>query len=197
MTDRNRDYSLYLKFAETYATKGYMGIDRSDPLILELERMSEINKQFFHIGDILQMKIFFSSRRIKQMTGIDPDESSPYHIMEATHPSCMDRHNLARAHMFQTAHDLLLAEKGNALMSFNMNIRNPGGGYSDMLFQLYFFYSAVPYKSVFILKVHTLIDWFDKKIPPDFYYLGNDMSYFRYPDEKMLTEGNQASKVVF
>ena len=197
MTAESRDYSLYLKFAEAYATNGYMGINRSDPLILDLERMTETNNQYFHVGDILLMKIFFSSRRIKQMTGIDPDESSPYHIMEATHPSCMDRHNLARAHMFQIAHDLMLAEKGNTLMSFNMNIRKQDGVYSNMLFQLYFFYSTVPYKSVFILKVHTFIDWFDKKIHPDFYYIGNDMSYFRYPDEKMLSEGNQVSKVVF
>jgi len=197
MTERNQDYSLYLKFVETYAAGGYQGIDRADPLILELEHMSETNNQFFHVGDILQMKIFFTSIRSTQMIGIDPDDLNPYQIIEITHPDNMERHNLARAKMFKVAHDLLMAEKGNALMSFNMKTRNGAGGYSELLFQLYFFYSTVPYKSVLIFKVYTMLDWMNNKKHDNFCYIGRDMSFFRYPDEKMLLRGNQLSECEF
>ncbi|MRS01891.1 hypothetical protein EG832_01465 [bacterium] len=191
------DYSLYFKFIETYASIGYQGIDRTDPLILDLESMTESNNQFFHIGDILRMKIFFTSRRSTQMIGIDPDDLNPYQIMEATHPDSLDRHCLARARMFKIAHDLLIAEKGNAVMSFNMRIRNPSSGYSELLLQLLFLYSDFPCKSVLIFKVYSLLDWLEKKKHDNFCYIGKDLSFFSYPDEQMLLRGNRLSECDF
>jgi hypothetical protein len=191
------DYSLYFKFIETYASVGYQGIDRTDPLIRDLESMTESNNQFFHIGDILRMKILFTSRRSTEMIGIDPDDLNPYHIIEATHPDSLDRHCLARARMFKIAHDLLIAEKGNALMSFNMKIRNPTVGYSELIFQLLFFYSNFPCKSVLIFKVYSFLDWLEKKKNNNFCYIGKDLSFFGYPDENMLLRGNRLSECDF
>ncbi|MDZ7635175.1 MAG: hypothetical protein U5L72_12420 [Bacteroidales bacterium] len=197
MTDMNLDYGLYLKFIETYAADGYQSIDRTDPLIIELEHMSETNNQFFHVGDILRMKIFFTSMRSTRMIGIDPDELNPYQIIEATHPDSMERHYLARVKMFKIANELYMAEKGTACMSFNMKTRNGAGGYSELLFQLYFFYTTIPYKSVLIFKVYTLLDWLNNNKHDNYCYIGKDMSFFRYPDERMLLRGNQVSECEF
>ncbi len=55
---------------------------------------------------------------------------------------------------------------------------------------MYLYFSTIPYKSVFLLKVHTNIDWFKKRKYGYHYYIGNDLSNFRYPDEELLGIGN-------
>ena len=184
-----RDYSTFFRFVETYSSSGFKGVNRNDPLITEIEDLTEGNKQFFYVGDILQMHIIFSSTRCFQMLGIAPEELTPYHFFEATHPDDMFRHTLGRAQLFKIAHELFRAEKGEALLSTNIRLRNPQGKYSDTLLQLYFYYSTIPYKSVFVIKVHTNIDWFTGRKHGFHYYVGNNMSYFRYPDEKLLMTG--------
>jgi DNA-binding CsgD family transcriptional regulator len=46
------------------------------------------------------------------------------------------------------------------------------------------------YKTVFYLKIHTNVDWCKKIRHGYHYYIGNDMAYFRYPDDTMLSMGN-------
>lgn len=188
-----QNYSLFYKFIETYGPEGFNDIDRSDPLITELEDMCEKNDQFFYGGDLVQMKIQFTSKRSWEMMGIEPENVSPYHFFEATHPDDMERQTLGRANIFKMAHDLFSSENGTALMSTNFKIRNPRGEFTEMLFQMYLYFSTAPYKSVYILKVHTNIDWFRKRKYGYHYYRGNDLSYFRYPDEKLLQVGNPFS----
>jgi DNA-binding CsgD family transcriptional regulator len=179
-------YSLFFKFIETYAPAGFKGIGSDDPLMVEIEKMTEKNNQFFYVGDVVQMKIFHTSKRSTQLMGIEPADISPYHFFEATHPDDLNRHSLGRAEIFKLAHDLFLAEKGSVLLSTNFKIRNAAGGYSNLLMQLYLFYNTIPYKSVFVIKVHTNIDWCKKMKYGFHYYLGNNLSCFRYPDEELL-----------
>jgi DNA-binding CsgD family transcriptional regulator len=188
------DYKDFFRFIEKFASPGYAGIDPNDPLLLELENLTEHNNQFFYIGDILQMKFHFVSKRSRQMLGIEPDELSPYHFFEATHPDDLQRHTLARAKLFKMAHDLYTAEQGFTVFSTDIKLRNPQGGYSNLLFQLYLFYTTIPYKSVFLLKIHTNIDWFKKRKHGFHYYVGNDPSYFKYPDEELLMTGSPLSE---
>jgi len=75
-------------------------------------------------------------------------------------------------------------------MTTNFKIRNAGGDFTNFLTQNYLFYSSIPYKTVFFLKVHTNIDWCKKIKHGYHYYIGNDLSYFRYPDQEMLQIGN-------
>jgi DNA-binding NarL/FixJ family response regulator len=63
--------------------------------------------------------------------------------------------------------------------------------------QMYLCYSTIPYKSVFLLKIHTNIDWFKKLKHGYHYYLGEDMFNLRYPDEKLLMTGNVFSRREF
>jgi DNA-binding CsgD family transcriptional regulator len=190
MVAYSQDYDLFFRFIQKFSPTGFKGIDRNDPLILELEEMMERNDQFLYIADIIHMKVLFTSKRSINIIGIEPDEVSPYHFMEATHPSDIQRLNLGRATLIKKAQDLYIAEKGNLLLSSSMRIRNSKGEFSNVLLQNYLFYTTIPYKTVFFLKIHTNIDWFKKIKNGYHYYIGNDLSFFRYPDEKMLMTGN-------
>jgi len=188
---------LFFRFIEKFSPTGFKGIDRKDPLILELEEMMEINDQFLYIADLIHIKVIFTSKRSINMIGIEPDEVSPYHFMEATHPNDIQRLNLGRATLIKKAQELYIAEKGNLLLSSSMRIRNAKGEYSNVLLQNYLFYTTIPYKTVFFLKIHTNIDWFKKIKNGYHYYIGNDLSFFRYPDKKLLMMGNVFSNREF
>jgi DNA-binding CsgD family transcriptional regulator len=190
MVDNPGNYNLFLRFIITYLPVGFKGIHPDDPLMMELEQMMEKNNQFIYVADIIQMKVIFTSKRSMQMIGVEPADVTPYYFMEATHPDDIQRLNLGRAKIIKMAQDLFIAQEGFALLSTNFKIRNATGGYSHFLIQNYLFYTSVPYKTVFFLKIHTNIDW-SKKIKHGYhYYIGDDLSYFRYPDEEMLQMGN-------
>ncbi len=184
------DYNLYFRFIETFLPIGFKGIDTGDPLLLELEKMTEINNQFLYIADIIQMRVLFTSKRSIQMIGIEPEEVTPYHFMEAAHPDDVQRLNRGRSKIIKLAQDIFIAEKGYILMSTNYRMRNSSGEYSDLLMQCYLFFTAIPYKTVFFLKIHTEIDRFKRIKHGYHYYIGNDLSYFRYPSDEMLKTGN-------
>ena len=74
-----------------------------------------------------------------------------------------------------------------------MKMRNPTGLYAEILFQSYLFYYEIPHKSVYLLQVLINIDSFRKRKHGYHYYVGDDFSNFRYPDEKLLNTGNPLS----
>jgi len=188
--DNSRSYNLFFKFLETYTPVGFKDINRNDPLMMQLEEMLEENNQFFYIADIIQMKVLFTSKRSTEMIGIEPTEVSPYHFMECTHPEELQRLNRGRAKTIKLAQDLFIAGDGKTIFSTNFRMRAPGGEYSNILIQGYMYFTTIPYKTVFYLKVHTNIGGF-KKIKHGFhYYIGNDLSFLRYPDEELLNLGN-------
>lgn len=187
-------YGPFLKFIEAYASTGFTGINVNDPLIIELERLTEKDNQFFVIADFIRIQVLFTSKRSKQMMGIEPSEITPYHFFEATHPDDIYRHSLGRSKLFKLAQELFIAEKGYAVLSTNLKIRNTTGEYTNMLFQCYLFYSSLPYKTVYLLEVHTNIDWY-KNIKNNYhYYIGYDISFFRLPDEELLKVGHNLSE---
>jgi hypothetical protein len=190
MMTNSEDYSLYFKFMEAFLPTGFNDIDREDPLVQALDRLTESYNQFFYVADAIEMKIHFTSKRSSLMIGISPEDLTFYHFMEATHPDDIQRLNLGRSKLVKTAQDLYTAGKGYAILSTNFRMRVPSGEFSDFLIQNYLFYTSIPYKTVFFLKIHTNIDW-HKKIKHGYhYYIGDDLSYFRYPDDEMLMKGN-------
>jgi DNA-binding CsgD family transcriptional regulator len=188
MTD-SQDYGLFFKFMDAFMPVAYEGIDRNDPLLQQLEILMEDNNQFFYIADIIRMKVIFTSNRSIQMIGIRPEDVSPYHFMESAHPDDIQRLNRGRSKIINLAQNLFIAEKGHMLMSTNFRFRNPSEGYSNILVQGYLFFTTVPYKTVFFFKLHTNIDWYKKIANCIHYYIGNELSYFRYPDEELLNKG--------
>jgi len=192
----NQDYALFHKFIETRTSNGFNGINANDPLMLELEIMMKNNNQFFYIADIIQMKVIFTSKRSSEMIGVAPEDVTPYYFMEATHPDDIQRLNLGRAKLIKLAQDIFIAKEGIALVSTNFKIRNAGGEYSNFLVQAYLFYSSI-HNTVFFLKIHTNIDWCKKIKHGYHYYIGNDLSYFKYPDHELLQMGNIFTKREF
>jgi DNA-binding CsgD family transcriptional regulator len=189
VTEGTRSYELYFRFIKTYLPVGFKGIDRNDPLILELEEFTKTNNQFFYIADVVRMKFEFTSLRSKEMLGIEPEELTSYHLKEATHPDDLARNGLGMAQIFKIAHELAVAKNGIRLLSSNFRYRNPTGNYSGRLVQCYFFFAPAPFPAVWIFVVHTDIGWFKKMKNGYHYYLGDDISFFRFPDDALLMYG--------
>lgn len=189
MAKDNQDYSLFYKFIETYLPTRFKEINRNDPLILEIERLTQVNNQFFIICDLITLKIIWVSQRSMQMFGITPEELTPYHFLEATHPDDLKRHTLGRAKMLSIGNSLFTAKSGIYLFSTNLRIRNSLEEFHDLLFQLYFFYSEL-HHTVFLFLLHTNIDTFNKRKNGYHYYTGDDLKKFRFPDEELLMIGS-------
>ena len=68
-------------------------------------------------------------------------------------------------------------------------MRNPKGVYTEMLYQDFMFYSNSPRSTVYVLQVHTNLEPFKLNKNGLHYYAGNDRSNFRYPDDKLLSQG--------
>jgi DNA-binding CsgD family transcriptional regulator len=158
--------------------------------MIDLEQMMEKSNQYFFVADLFQGKIIFTSKRSMKMIGVDPEDLNPYHIIEATQAEDMHRNTKAWAKLICMANDLLANKRGVSLLSTNMKLRNPYGAFSEMLFQCFLFYSEIPHKTVYLLQVHTNIDYYKNFKCGFHYYSGNDMSLFKYPDEDLLKIGN-------
>jgi len=193
MAEDTGQYDLYFRFIETFLPAGFKNIDRNDSLVLEVEEMTESNNQFFFVVDMLRLKVEFTSQGCRKMLGIEPGEFNPYHLKEATHPDDLSRQGLAQAQLIKITHDLVVKKKGEMLASANFRMRDTTGSYSNRLIQAYFFYSAAPVEAVYLLDVQTDIGWFKKMKHGYHYYLGNDIRFFRYPDEALLLIGNNFS----
>jgi hypothetical protein len=189
---QDSDYSLFFRFIEEYGPRGFTRIDPLDPLVVEVETMMEKNNQFFYIGDLIKLKIIYTSKRSRDMMGVEPGDLTFYQFFEGTHPDDLKRNSLGRATLLKLANDLFVDGKEKAFKFFSSNLRilNAQGDYSNLLMQMYLFYSTIPYRSVYLLKVHTNIDWFKRLKHGYHYYLGEDLSYFRYPDEELLMMGH-------
>jgi len=190
MIKDHRQYDLFFEFIETYSLVGFKGINRHDPLVLALEEMMKSNNQFLSVFDMLRMKTEFVSQGCIQMLGINPEDLTSYHFKEATHPDDLKRHELGLVKMFKIAHELYVAKKGEMFISTNFRLRTSAGNYSNQLIQCYFFYSTVPDNTVYLININTDIDWCKKIKKGYHFYVGNDLSYFRYPDEELLMTGN-------
>jgi DNA-binding CsgD family transcriptional regulator len=190
MINDNQRYNLFFEFIKTFSPVGFKGIDRQDPLILALEELMKSNNQFFLVFDHINMKIEFTSQRSYQMLGIKPEVLTPYHFKEAIHPDDLKRHGLGIAKLYKTAHELFVAKKGDMLISTNFRLRNITGNYTNQLVQCYLFYKEPPLDTVYMININTDIDWCKNLRNGLHYYVGNDLSNFRYPDEELLRKSH-------
>jgi DNA-binding CsgD family transcriptional regulator len=186
----HQDYSLFHQFIKTYEPTGFKEIDTESSLMTELEHMMEQNNQFFVVADILQLKILYTSNRSAAIVGVAPTEVAPNLFFTIIHPDDYERFSLGRLKIFKLAQNLYNSKEGNALTSSNLTIRNPSNKYSSLLFQIYLFYSSAPIETVYSFNVYTNVDGYKKLKKHYHYYSGNDLSYFKYPDEELLSIGN-------
>lgn len=189
----SRSYSLYFDFIDKYLPGGFQNVDPDTPLMLNLEKMMEANKQFFFIGNLIHMKVIFASKKSLDLIGIDSKKVDPASFLSLVHPNELTRLILARTKLLTLGGELFADKKGVAVISTNLRFQNPAGNYLNQLIQCYLFYQGEPFSTVYILQVNTDISWFKKAKHGYHYYVGDDLSYFRYPDEKLLWMGNNFS----
>ena len=185
-----RSYSLFFDFINKYLPGGFQHIDPDSSLMLNLERMLEVNNQFFFIGDLIRMKVLFSSKKSIDLIGLASKNVDPASFLNSAYPGDLTRLILARTKLFHLGGELFVAKKGIAVISTTLRFQNSSGNYINQLVQCYLFYKSVPFSTVFVLQVNTDISWFKKIKNGYHYYIGDDLSFFRYPDEKLLMMGN-------
>jgi DNA-binding CsgD family transcriptional regulator len=186
----SRSYSLFFDFIDNYLPGGFQEIGPDSPLMLDLDRMMEANNQFFFVGDQINVKFFFASKRSLDFIGVEPGDIDPASFLNSIHPADLNRLSLIRTKIYDMGWELYLARKGMAIISTTLMFQNSSGKYTNQLVQCLLFYKNSPYPTVFRLQVHTSISRFRKTMHGYHYYVGDDLSYFRYPDERMLLTGN-------
>ena len=102
------DYSLFFRFFVTHSIGSFQGIDKSDPLLAELDYQMGINKQLFYLSDPVLLKILFISDGVKKMFGMDPGTVSPGFFLTTTHPDDLQRHQMARSKLISVAQEIFI-----------------------------------------------------------------------------------------
>jgi len=184
------DYMMFHDFIEKYLPQGFVNISHEDPFIVELEKRLRHNKQFFYIGDLLQMKILFTSSGSHEIIGVDSNKMDLSTFIIRTRPEDQERYSLARSMVIKSGYELLIRKKGISLISSHFQQRNPSGGFFNLLFQAYNFYSEIPANTVFTLLVLTDLSTFKINAHGYHHYIGSNSSMFRYPDDELLNEGH-------
>lgn len=190
-------YNLFLRFIDANKNSAFQKIDDESALMQQINAMTEKNNQFFYIADVVGLNIIFTSKGSKDILGIDSKDFTPSTSFSLTSPKNSKRHNLARTKLIKMGNELYFLEQGEKLISTTLSLKNVSGNYSDFLFQGYMFYSAKPYKTVFMLMVITDVSWFKKIKYGYHYYVGNEMQHFKFPDEELLMMGNVFSEREF
>jgi hypothetical protein len=182
-------YSIFFDFIDSYLPSGFLKIKEDHPIMQRLDQVMEDNDQFITVADLAQIKFLYVSKKIRQMIGVDPAQLNPEHFVEVTHPDDLGRLGLLRALTFTVEKQVRETQKGSALASFSLRLRNPSGVYFKALCQAYFFSSRIPQKKIYLIQVISNVDLYKIKKDRFHHYVGNDLSLFKFPDQKLLEIG--------
>lgn len=188
-------YDLFLKFIDTYLPSGFKEIHEEDPLMQKICAMMVKNKQFFYIADMLSLQILYTCKTTIDTLGIAPHQFDPGFLMRGTHPDDLPRHSITRARMFQLCTDMYIESEStgvnkHAVMSTSLRFQHFDGHYINFLAQGYVFTVSNPVPTTYCLFVNTDISWFGPIKHGYNHYLGEDMAYFRLPDEEIILTGS-------
>lgn len=186
----DKSYDPFLKFIETFTPNGFQGIHHEDGLIVDLEKKLTLNDQTFYIADMLQLRVLYASKGNRELTGMAPGETSPYHFMSITHTDDLNRRSNGISKLIKMSNELYKAETGFYLLSTSIRHKISTDNYADFLVQCLLFYSPVPYKTVYLMNIRTNIERFNKIKYGHHFYSGNDLTYFRFPDPALLSYRN-------
>jgi len=183
------NYSIYFDFIEAYLPQGFLNINPSDPIIQKLDSLMELNDQMLIVMDLNKVEIIYTSKQSFEMLGIEPEKNNPHEMMTRSHECDLHRFGLGRSKLLSMDKDIFIAHKGTEVFSTNIRMKRPDQIYCNHLFQFYLFYSP-SFNTVFSVQVNTNIDTFKMKKDHFHYYTGNDVSLFKFPDEKLLKIGH-------
>ncbi len=191
------DYLPILRFLKSYESIGFSGINRADKTVVNLEDLIRENRQFFYVCDILKMKILFSCGDLEELNGEKTENLDFSTFFVRSHPDDQARQAVARAKTVHASQEVFFRKLPSLIQSSNFRQRDAVGQYFDMLYQIYFFYSESPSSTVYMALVLTDIDHFKLGRKKSHYYMGDDFSNFRFPDEELLDIGHQLSSREF
>ncbi|MGB5781766.1 MAG: LuxR C-terminal-related transcriptional regulator [Eudoraea sp.] len=183
-------YNIYHDFIESYLPSGLLNIDSQDPIICKLESLMEENDQMLIVMDLTQLTIIYTSKRSMDMLGIEPETNDPLKMMSKVHPEDLHRFGLGRSKLMDLDKNLYIAHKGAALLSTDIRMLRPDGEYAKHLFQCYMFYSPIPHESVYYIQVNTNIEEYIMHKATFHYYVGDDITLFRFPTDELLNIGH-------
>jgi len=184
------NYSIYHDFIESYLPTGFLNINAEDPIIQKLDFLLEENDQMLIVMDLSKTEIIYTSKHSFDMLGIEPKKNDTLEMMSRVHPDDLHRFGLGRAKLMNLDKDLFIANKGAALLSTDIRMLQPNKEYANHLFQCYMFFSPIPHKSVYYVQINTNIDWFKMQKDVFHYYVGKDISLFKFPDDELLNMGH-------
>ena len=191
------DYEIYFRFFDKFKAQRFKDIDPNDPLILEMNEKLGKSGQFFFIGDYIEIKILYLCGSCHKYFGVACENMSPAVYFENTHPDDMKRHALGRSKVFQLVSEIFHSKSGDLILSTHFKTKISTGEYRDLLYQLFMRYAEVPYPTVYAFQVNTDITDMIVGQKGYHYYVGNDKSFFRYPDKELLMTGNVFSEREF
>ena len=61
---KNTDYNIFFEFIKNYSVKDFTGIKNQDHFMIRLNRLLDKGRQFLYVGDILRLKILYTSPQI-------------------------------------------------------------------------------------------------------------------------------------
>jgi DNA-binding CsgD family transcriptional regulator len=190
MANTNFDYCRVIHFYETFKSRAFRDINPDDPIISSLEENLNSTGQFFLINDLIELKGVYYSKGAYDFFGIKPGEMNPAVIYEAVHPDDIIRFSNARAKLIKLGMDIFNNQQESMCLSSNFRLKNFTGKYIDLLFQNYVCLNETPHKTAYAIQVNTNITGMIKIRHGYHYYVGTDLSYFRYPDKDYLKTGN-------
>lgn len=118
----DKDYILFQQFIDKYIQQGFQNINRDDPFMVEMESILRARKQFFYIGDLIHIRVIFTSQGSEDMIGIDPATLEPGSLYKATHPSDLHRMNLARLRLSKQERNCLNKKTARFFIPFHFTL---------------------------------------------------------------------------
>jgi DNA-binding CsgD family transcriptional regulator len=190
------DYSIFFEFIKNYSGSGFREINNHDQIMVRLNRSLDSRRQFFYIADVLKLLILYTSPQVLDIFGIEPEKYDFSYNLSKTHRTDIERRSRARAKLIEKGQDLFITKTEPLLISSNFRISNLSGEYLNVLVQCYLFYSNSPVETTYVIVINTPIkETLSKMIKRGHYhwYSGNNMTYFRYPDEELVLTGSNLS----
>jgi len=188
------DYNLLQDFFDSFSNSSSTPFDNSNPIIVELDEMMELNKQLFYISDAIRFEILYITKSVNDLFGLEPEKVTQGFFLTTTHPDDFNRHQLARIKLIGMAQELFVEKKGTRIICLNVKAKKADGTYFSAFYQAKLFYSKVPYESVFLKLVLTDItnlDYFNNKV---YFYNGEDQRFFCYPNNPLFVANNAFTK---
>jgi DNA-binding CsgD family transcriptional regulator len=184
------DYNHFINFYNSHKSQAFRNINDEDSDVVLLEGILNNTGQFFLINDLIGLKGVYYSKGAYSFFGVNPGEMNPGVIYAALHPDDVIRFSNARAKLIKLGMDIFNNQLGKMCLSSNFKVKNSTGNYVDLLFQEYICVSDIPIKTAYSIQVHTNVTQMINIHHGYHYYVGPDLSYFRYPDKEYLKMGN-------